>query len=183
MFDKFPKRWWGHSNTNEGHTLFVNLCKRVAIPDAYRNNTSLYLEYKIKDGETAMDIAEKLYGNANLWWVILLTNQIMDITTQWPVMSYDYQLMIERQHGFDELLHIHQYEDSLGNINDPAAIRFAENLDADYTVEEVAVLYGLKPITLEDYLVRKNERLRDVKLIDPDYVNNFVKDLEVLINE
>lgn len=45
----------------------------------------LYNTYNIQDGETPEIIAHKYYGSAEYHWIILMANQIVDVTTEWPL--------------------------------------------------------------------------------------------------
>lgn len=38
-------------------------------------NTNIYAEYDIENNETPEIIAEKLYGDPNLYWILMLFNQ------------------------------------------------------------------------------------------------------------
>jgi len=54
--------------------IVTNLLKRVAMRTKVRTNTLLYDTYDVKEGETPEMIADKLYDDPELHWVILLTN-------------------------------------------------------------------------------------------------------------
>jgi len=64
--------------------LYKNLTIRPSIvTDVYGDSRNLQ-DYTIEDGETPETIAYKVYGDANMHWVIMLANNINSIYTDWP---------------------------------------------------------------------------------------------------
>ena len=64
--------------------LVTNLLKRVTIRAKVKVNTLLYDTYDVKEGETPEILADKLYNDPELHWVILMVNDITDRYHQWP---------------------------------------------------------------------------------------------------
>ena len=48
-----------------------------------KSNALLYDTYDVKEGETPESIADSLYDDAELHWVIMLVNDITDRYHQW----------------------------------------------------------------------------------------------------
>ena len=64
-----------------------NLLRRVAIRAKVKSNTLLYDTYDVKEGETPESIADKLYDDPELHWIVLLVNDITDRYHQWPMST------------------------------------------------------------------------------------------------
>ena len=64
--------------------VVTNLLKRVAVRSKVKINTSLFDTYDVRDGETPEMIADMLYDDSELHWIILLQNDITDRYHQWP---------------------------------------------------------------------------------------------------
>ena len=64
-----------------------NLMRRVAVRSKVRTNTLMFDTYDIKEGETPESIADKLYDNPELHWVVLMVNDITDRYHQWPMLQ------------------------------------------------------------------------------------------------
>ena len=77
-FDSFPVIPYDAKGNLEYKDV-TNLLRRVGLRAKVRSNTLLYDTYDVKEGETPEIIAHKLYGDAELHWVILLVNDIIDI--------------------------------------------------------------------------------------------------------
>ena len=83
-FKQFPTI--PYDSTGTGQTKDVkNLLRRVAIRQKVKSNTLFYDTYDVKDGDSPESIADKLYDNPELHWVVLLVNDITDVYHQWPL--------------------------------------------------------------------------------------------------
>ena len=74
---------------NEGSTGAVNLqvtdlFRRVAFTDETRKDLRNFIEYIVEDGERPDDVAFKIYGDPKWFWLVLLSNNIVDVETEWP---------------------------------------------------------------------------------------------------
>ena len=58
--------------------VVTNLLKRVAVRTKVKTNTLFFDTYDVKEGERPEDIADKLYGDPELHWVVLFVNDITD---------------------------------------------------------------------------------------------------------
>ena len=65
--------------------IVTNLLKRVALRTKVRTNTLLFDTYDVREGETPEMIADKLYDDSQLHWVVLFVNNITDRYHQWPM--------------------------------------------------------------------------------------------------
>ena len=88
-----------------------NLFKRGRIrPDIF-GNLSYFTKYKIIGDDRPDNIANEIYGNPNLDWVVLLSNNIQNIQTEWPLpqTSLD-EFLLEKYETYEKLNSTHHYE-------------------------------------------------------------------------
>ena len=88
-----------------------NLFKRGRIrPDIF-GNVNYFTKYKVIGDDRPDNVANEVYGNPNLDWVILLSNNIQNIQTEWPLpqTSLD-EFFLEKYGSYEELNSIHHYE-------------------------------------------------------------------------
>ena len=83
-FSNFPTIPYDSTGTGEFKDV-KNLLRRVAVRQKVKTNTLLYDTYDIKQGESPESIADKLYGDPELHWVVMLVNDITDRYHQWPM--------------------------------------------------------------------------------------------------
>ena len=62
-------------------------------------NVTLYDSYDIRDGETPEIIAEKIYGNPNYHWVIMLANEKYDYLNDFPLSTYYLEQHLRQKYG------------------------------------------------------------------------------------
>jgi len=75
-------------NKDGNRKIAIDVLKRVVFRGDIQDQTSLFSEYTIEDGETPEIVSDKFFGTSNLHWIILLMNEIIDPYFQWP-MSED----------------------------------------------------------------------------------------------
>ena len=107
-----------------------NLFRRGKLREDIFGNLSYFTKYKIIGDERPDNVAFKLYNDETLDWVILLSNNILNIQTEWPLSQTVFdKVMLERYGSYDELYNgIHHYEtkeirDSIGNLILPSGIQ------------------------------------------------------------
>ena len=76
-FNNFPLIPYDSVGNGE-FKVVTNLLKRVAVRAKIKTNTAMFDTYDVLDGETPEMIANKLYGDSNLHWVILYVNNVTD---------------------------------------------------------------------------------------------------------
>ena len=76
-FKEFPKMYYTFldENGDEKIRLVTDITRNVRFRKEILESVTLYDEYDIQDGETPEIIAEKVYGNPEYHWIIMLANQ------------------------------------------------------------------------------------------------------------
>lgn len=117
------------------YTPVKNLFKRGKLRDDIFGNLSYFTKYKIIGDERPDNVAYKVYNDETLDWVILLSNNILNIQSEWPLEQNTFdRIMLEKYGSYDNLYNgIHHYEttevrDSVGNLILPAGIRMPSQL-------------------------------------------------------
>jgi|TARA_B100001094_G_scaffold7245_1_gene6498 hypothetical protein len=151
-----------------------NLLRRVGLRVAVRTNILLYDTYDVKEGETPEIIASKLYGDPELHWVILMINNVTDRFHQWPLSTPQFLDFINDKYSNPDGIHHYEVPQSSGNTK--TKIEIFNEVDEDaYT--------GLTPITNREYEENRQDDIRQIRLIDPTYVGQFVSEFKTLMKE
>ena len=133
----------------------TNLLRRVGMRAKLKSNTLLYDTYDVKEGETPEMIAHKLYGDAELHWVILLINDITDRYHQWPMSGMQFLGYINDK--YSNVDGIHHYESTQTSGDTKVKIEVFNEVDDDaYT--------GLTPITNREY--EENEQDKRINMFN-----------------
>lgn len=82
-FDKFPAIYYDIKR-NRKFEVVVDILRRVKI-NYNEFDSALYGQYTIKEHDRPDTISEKLYGQSDLHWVILLFNEMHNPYYEWPM--------------------------------------------------------------------------------------------------
>ena len=152
----------------------TNLLRRVGLRTKLKSNTLLYDTYDVKEGETPEMIAHKLYGDPELHWIILLVNEITDRYHQWPMSGMQFLDYLNDKYTNPD--GIHHYESTQTSGDTKVKIEVFNEVDDDaYT--------GLTPITNREYEEQEQDKKRQIRLVDPSFVEQFVDEFKKLMNE
>jgi hypothetical protein len=112
-FSNFQKIFYDFpTKENQENTLHIltDITANVRVRKQVLENITLYDEYDILDGETPELIAEKIYGNPEYHWIIMLVNQRYDYIRDFPMSVgelYDY---VVDKYGVEGKDRVHHYE-------------------------------------------------------------------------
>lgn len=142
-----------------------DIALNVRVRKEIISNITLYDTYDIEDGETPENIAEKLYGDANLHWVIMLANDRYDFYNDFPLSSDALSAYIENKYG-------------QGNEGDQHVI-FGEPhfVDLDGNITDGPESEIVKPVTNFQYEFDVNESKRRIKVLSPRVVANVITEI------
>ena len=152
--------------------VVTNLLKRVALRSKVKSNTLLFDTYDVKEGETPESIADKLYDDPELHWVILLTNSITDRYHQWPMSSSQFLAFINDKYSDVDATHHYEISQTSGDTTIKINVG---TVNTDYPAATL--------ITNFEYEEERQDTLRQIRLLDPIYIEPFVDQYERLIAE
>ena len=152
--------------------VVTNLLKRVALRSKVKTNTLFFDTYDVKEGETPESIADKLYDDPELHWVILLTNSITDRYHQWPMSSSQFLAFINDKYSDVDATHHYEISQTSGDTTIKIDVGI---VNTDYPAATL--------ITNFEYEEARQDVLRKIRLLDPTYIVPFVAEYERLIAE
>ena len=175
-FSQFPVIIYD-SVGNDDFKVVTHLLKRVALGSKAKSVTSLFDTHDVRSGETPEMIAHKLYGDAEYHWVILLVNNITDRYHQWPMNNRAFFAhLADTYDNVDATHHYEIYQDS-GDTTVKINIGLT-NIDTDGNTIADATL-----VTNREYEEAKQDKIRKIRLLDPEYLEQFVEEFERLVSE
>jgi Base plate wedge protein 53 len=96
---------------NTDYVVSKNIFKRAKLRTDISNSLTAFNYYQIIDNERPDQVAAKVYDNAELDWVILITNNITNINQQWPLDNNSfYKYLIDKYGSDEELGKTHHWE-------------------------------------------------------------------------
>ncbi|ASD50578.1 baseplate wedge subunit [Acidovorax phage ACP17] len=128
----------------------------------------VYQNYRVSDGETPESVADKLYKDAKLYWVLLVVNDIVDPFVGWPMSDAELEEFVVKKWGALHAVH-HFFDNRIGRICDDVD-------DAAYrAVPPASLPFYIVPVTCQQWERTQNDERRDVIAINPRYINQFVE--------
>ena len=157
---------------NGDFKMVTNLLKRVSIRSKVKANVSVFDTYDIKEGETPEMIADKLYDDSQLHWIVLMMNNITDRYHQWPKNNNQFLAFIGDK--YDNPQGIHHYE--INQVSGDTTIKIDIGTDnTDYPAASI--------VTNFEHEEDLQDKKRKIRLLDPSYVEDFVAEFEKLMGE
>ena len=175
-FDRFPLMAYDVAG-NENYKLLPNILKRVKLRSGLRSGSYLFDAYDVQDGERPEDIAFKLYGDAELHWIVLMTNNVTDRYYQWPLTQPQFAEHLTDKYGAGNEDATHHFEKTTDSG------RTTSNGPNDYShlVECNEDDEGFGIITNRQYEQRQQDKYRQINLLDRRFLNAFVSEFENLV--
>jgi hypothetical protein len=198
-FKEFPKLAYTKDNVT---SLVTNLLTRIATIKGNIDNASLYYQYDIKDGDTPEMIASKYYGDAELHWVVLIFNNIIDPFYDWPMTYQQFVDFLNDKYGSAATAQIttHHYErieqstDGYSGITTSSVyvidIDTYNSMPAEPTTlitsvgnQTLTVVTSRNLVTCYDYENNLNESKRKINLVRKELISNIKKQFISLMSE
>jgi len=175
-FSQFPTIFYDAvGNTDD--KIVTHLLKRVALHSKASESTALYDTYDVRNGETPEMIAHKYYGDAEYHWIILLVNNITDRFHQWPMNTR--QFLAHLAERYDNVDGVHHYE--INQVSGDTSVKI--NIGTSNIDENGDTISNATLITNREYEEEKQDILRKIRLLDPEYLEQFVEEFQRLISD
>lgn len=98
-------------NGNHPYQLTKNIFRRIKIRDDLQGALLGFVQYEIGEGERPDQIANVLYGDPGLDWVVLLCNNIINVYDDWPMTREQlYSHVLNKYGSVDKVSHYETYE-------------------------------------------------------------------------
>ena len=168
-----------------------NLFKRVEIRQDILQNLAYFTQYKIQGDDRPDLVAFKNYGDETLDWLVLLSNNILNIQNEWPMTNAAFNDFLIKKYGsYEKIEGIHHYESQeVKNANNVVLIRKGIEVPADYKLEYYETKTGqyvtkfniADAITNHTYELRKEENKRNIYLLKPEYAELVINEIQTLM--
>ena len=157
-----------------------NLFRRVKLRDDIKGVVELYNEYQIEGNDRPDVVAQKVYGNPGLDWVILVTNNIINVRNEWPLSDRDLRTFCSEKYG-SKITDIRYYETTqVKDSNNRLILGAGSIVDANFTIpdpdDKTATLNPVAGVTNIDYETRKNDEKRGIFILRREYLSQFLED-------
>ena len=180
-------------NSRESNTDYVqtkNLFRRVKVREDLFSNFVQFDRYKVEGDERPDNVSETVYGKDTLDWVILLSNNIIDVKNEWPLTQLQLNEFLNEKYTPQQLVSIHHYEtlelrDNKNQLILPAGITVDEDFNMEYlsggqirSTNSLVDGRPIKAVTFFDHENELNDRKRNINVLKPEFLGVFIKEFE-----
>ena len=169
-----------------------NLFKKGKIREDIFQNLSFFEKYKIIGNDRPDNVAFEIYEDSKLDWVVLLSNNILNIQTEWPLPQTDFdRFVLDKYDDYDTLYNgIHHYEteevkNSQGVTIVPAGLQVDSSYSIsyyDFFIEQQITTGNISiPITNYEYEEKVEDNKRNIFLLKKDYIGIVLNDMEEIM--
>jgi len=172
-FERFPRGQYIQPGT-KNYKLVSDLFRRVKIRDKIKDESSLYSEYFVSNGEKPEDIAFKHFGSPQLHWVILIANDITDRYYDWPLSFQAFEEFVKEKYDNTEGTHHYEKVQSSGP---------QDSIDNSHLIECNSTDVGALSVSNREYEQRHQDKISRIKLLNPGFLPMIIEEFERLMNE
>ena len=175
-FNKFPKGNYDLKGDGK-FKLVTDIMRRVKVRSKIVDEASLYDKYDVPSGEKPEDTAFKHFGDAELHWVILLTNNVTDRYYDWPLSFQDFETFVRDKYANPDGIHHYEVTRSSGKTtgNGPD--------DYSHKIEVNSDASGAQSVSNREFEQRLQDQKRQIKLLNPSFLGLFIQEFEKLISK
>jgi hypothetical protein len=165
-----------------------NLFKRGVLREDIFQELSFFTKYQIKGNDRPDNVASEVYNDSNLDWLVLVSNNIVNVQTEWPLPQADFdRYLLEKYGNYDTLYNdIHHYEtEEVKNGEQVIIVPAGLQVPSDYSVtyfdsltETIITRVTSIPITNYEYEERIENDKRNIFLLKPRYLNVVIDDMD-----
>ena len=185
------------SNKVEDRVIVKNLFRRSKLRTDVDQAITAFNYYYIEDQQRPDVLAQELYGDSELDWIILTSNNITNVRDQLPLSHNDlYAYMLEKYGSESNMLGIHHSETvKVVDEYNRVVLKGGLEVDANFTFTFVGAVTSstgslirvqltgnsntinpVKSITNYDYETKLNEEKRRIRVLKPAYVGAFLSE-------
>ena len=165
-----------------------NLFKKGKIREDIFQNLSFFEKYKIIGNDRPDNVAFEIYEDSKLDWVVLLSNNILNIQTEWPLPQTDFdRFVLDKYNDYDTLYNgIHHYEtEEVKNSQGVTIVPAGLQVDSSYSISyydffiEQQITTGniATPITNYEYEEKVENDKRNIYLLKSTYLGIVLNDM------
>ena len=165
-----------------------NLFKRGKLKENVAADATLFSKYQVKGDDRPDQVAFKFYGDENLDWLVMLSNNILNLQNEWPLLQAEFdRYLIDKYETYENLNSVHHYEtieikSSTGVVIVPAGLTVDSNYSVTYfdwiTELEVTENNIVTPITNLEYEEQLDDKKRNIFLLKNEYVGVIKGDMD-----
>ena len=162
---------------DNNYKLLPDILKRVKQRNAIKSGQFIFDTYDVVDGEKPEDVAYKWFGDAQLHWVILMTNNVLDRYYDWPMNQVQFQEFLEDKYSNPDGIHHYELTQDSGRTTSQGPS------DYSHKVEVTSDTFNASSISNREFEEREQDKKRSIRLLNQKFLPAFIEEFDNLIKE
>ena len=185
------------NRTREGrsegdYSLVKNLFKRAKLREDIYQDLAFFTKYDVSGDDRPDTVATKIYDDPTLDWVVLLSNNIVSIQSEWPLGQAAFNTYVNEKYGDETTLYsgIHHYESREVKANDgtiiiPSGARVSVGQSVSFfdedSSQQIIRTDVAMPVTNYMFEEKLNDEKRNIFILKPIYLNILFDDIDQIM--
>jgi len=168
-----------------------NLFMRGKLREDIFQNVAIFTKYKIKGDDRPDNVAFEVFGDANLDWLVLTCNNILNVYDEWPMTQLNFEnYLLEKYGTYENINATHHFEttevkNTSGVVILPAGLEVDSNYSITFFDEIIegmtTVNSPVQEVTNYMYEQRLQDDRRNIFLLKPRFLNVVKDDMEEMM--
>jgi hypothetical protein len=175
-FNKFPLMSYDIKG-DKVRKLMPDILRRVKLRALIKSGGMLFDKYDVKEGEKPEDVAFKWFGDPELHWVILMTNNVTDRYYDWPMNQAQFAEYLDDKYSNPDAIHHYEVTKDSGRTTGQGPSDYSHlvevNSDTDNAVS----------VSFREYEEREQDKKRQIQLLNKSLLGDFIAEFDRLIAE
>ena len=174
------------------YSVVKNFFKRAKLRDDIFQDLAFFTKYTVIGDDRPDTVATKIYDDPTLDWVVLLSNNIVNIQSEWPLGQAAFNTYVTEKYGDETTLYsgIHHYESREVKANDgtiiiPSGARVSVGQSVSFfdedSSQQVIRTDVAMPVTNYMFEEKLNDEKRNIFALKPIYLNILFDDIDQIM--
>ena len=173
------------------YIVVKNLFKRGKLREDIYQNIAFFTKYEIIGNDRPDNVAAEIYGDSDLDWVVLISNNIVNVQREWPLLQNDFdRFMLDKYGTYEKMNDSHHYEtkevkNTAGAVIVPEGLQVPSDFSVTYydwyQSGEITRSDITTEVTNYDYESKLEDAKRNIFLLKNSYLHIITDDLEEMM--
>jgi len=160
---------------NGNFKLLPDILRRVKQRSAIKSGQFIFDTYDVRNGERPEDIAYKWFGDAELHWVILMTNNVTDRYYDWPMSDAQFEVYLDDKYTNPDAVHHYEITKDSGNTTSQGPNDYSHKVEVNSDTDNAV------SISNRQYEEREQDKKRAIRLLNQKFLPDFLAEFDKLI--
>jgi hypothetical protein len=178
-FANFPKIDYFNSKSR-------NIILKAAIISDVFNKSNTFYKYRIPEGYRPDHVAQDVYSDPTLDWVVFFSNNVVDPYYDWPLDQRDFNAYMQKKYSksvFQLQSEIYHYKyTGIGGQSAEDIARTSYTMSTA-THAKTANTSGWTAVYTYDYETELNDEKKSINLLAPLYLPQIINELSKIFNK